>query len=73
MWYLKSSVIGLDKSGYQVNIFLLSPRKHTHNICFRGKIRKILILLDSKKASMLYVEDFYTTTIFSFLQIGCFN
>ena len=54
--------IGLDKSGYQVNIFLISPRKHMlwvlirsarrgasnelHNICFRGEIRKISILLD---------------------------
>ena len=25
---LTSVVIGLDKSGYQVNIFLISPRKH---------------------------------------------
>ena len=50
-------IIGLDKSGYQVNIFLISPEKHrkhlteaflmsTNNICFSGKIRKISILLD---------------------------
>ena len=51
--------IGLDKGGYPVNIFLISPRKHmlwvliaeallmsTHNICFCGEIRKISILLD---------------------------
>ena len=69
--------IGLDKGGYLVNIFLISPRKHMlwysleaplsheniccgysleapqqgtsneyHNICFRGEIRKISILLD---------------------------
>ena len=62
--------IGLDKSGYQVNIFYISPQKHmlwvlirstshgeirkisgkallmsTHNICLRGEIRKISILL----------------------------
>ena len=54
--------IGLDKSGYQVSIFLICPRKHMlwysleaprrgasneyHNICFCGQIRKISILLD---------------------------
>ena len=35
-------IIGLDKRGYQINIFLISPQKHmlwvlirsTHNICF---------------------------------------
>ena len=55
------SVIDLDKSGYQVNIFLISLLKHilkrlaeallmsTHNICFRGEIRKISIHLDWKK------------------------
>ena len=48
--------IGLDKSGYSVNIFLISSQKHMlwfsleatrrgasneyHNICFHGKIRK---------------------------------
>ena len=54
--------IGLDKGGYPVNIFLISPGKHmlwvlseallmsTHNICFRGEIRKISILLGWKKA-----------------------
>ena len=46
-----------DKMGYQVNIFLISPRKHklwvfirsasfralmsTHNVCFCGGIRRI--------------------------------
>ena len=55
------NIIGLDKRGYQVNIFLISPQKHmlwvlirsgevllmsTHNIWFRGEIRKISILLD---------------------------
>ena len=52
--------IGLDKGGHLVNIFLLSPRKYmlwvlirseallmsTHNICFRGEIRKKSILFD---------------------------
>ena len=45
-----SKGIGLDKSGYQVNIFLISPRRGAsnkyHNICFRGEIRKISIVLD---------------------------
>ena len=27
--YINCTDIGLDKSGYQVNIFLISPRKHT--------------------------------------------
>ena len=42
--------IGLDKSGYQVNIFLISPNEvllmSTHNICFHGEIRKLSLLLD---------------------------
>ena len=42
--------IGLDKSGYQVNVFLISPwqggSNEYHNIHFRGDIRKISILLD---------------------------
>ena len=60
--YIKGCLnIGLDKSGYQVNIFRITPRKHvlwvlirspeallmsSHNIWFHGEIRKISILLD---------------------------
>ena len=38
----------VDKIGYQVNIFLKSPRKHMlwALICFHGEISKISILLD---------------------------
>ena len=31
----------------------------THNICFRGEIRKISILLDCRKASNLDLCDFF--------------
>ena len=60
------SLIGLDKGGYPVNIFFISPRKHMlwyslevprrdasneyHNICFCGEIRKISILWIEKSA-----------------------
>ena len=53
-------LIGLDKGGYPVYIFLISPRKHMlwvlirsaqrgtsneyHNICFCGEMIKISIL-----------------------------
>ena len=58
-------VIGLDKSGYQVIIFLISPRKHIlwysleaphlgasneyHNIYFYGEIRKYRYFWTDKK------------------------
>ena len=61
-WKCLGDIIGLDKRGYQANIFLISPQKHMlwyslevprrgasneyHNICFRGEIRRISILLD---------------------------
>ena len=54
--------IGLDKSGYQVNIFLISPQNiccvyslevpcqgtsnEYNDICFHGEIRKLSKLLD---------------------------
>ena len=57
--------IDLDKSGYQVNIFLISPQKHmlwvlirskvllmsTQNICFPREIRKKNQHLRNEKAS----------------------
>ena len=55
-----SLCIDLDKSGYQVNIFLISPQKHMlwvldeallmsiHNIRFHGEMRRISILFDRK-------------------------
>ena len=60
--------IGLEKRGYQVNIFLFlheniccgysleAPHRGAsneyHNICFRGEIRKISILLGWKKSAL---------------------
>ena len=50
--------IGLDKRGYQVNIFFFFIHKNiccgyslksSHNICFCGIIGKISILLNLKK------------------------
>ena len=52
--------MGLDKPGYQVNIFLISSRKHivgtqkchakvllmSTNKCFCGEIGKLLLLSD---------------------------
>ena len=58
--------IGLDKSGYQVHVFLISSRKHMvwvlirstqqggsneyHNIRFRGDIRKYQYFWTEKSA-----------------------
>ena len=45
VFYFFVDIIGLDKNGYPVNVFLISPRKHNvveyHNICFCWEIRKI--------------------------------
>ena len=66
--------ICLDKSGYQVSIFLFCPRKHmlwvlirsasviNHNIYFCGQIRKISILLDWKKRLRLVLSTFTRET-----------
>ena len=32
----RTFLIGLDKSGYQVNIFLISPRKHMLRVLIRS-------------------------------------
>ena len=47
-----STDICLDKGGYLVNIFLISPQKHmlgalmsTNNICFHGEIENMLLVL----------------------------
>ena len=63
--FISEKNIGLDKGGYPVNIFLISPWKHmlwvliwsalarrfkwVPTTCFHGEIRKISILLDWKK------------------------
>ena len=65
-------IIGLDKGGYPINIFLISPRKH---MLWRNKknINTFELKKSALTSAMLHVTSHFSLEISPFLVGACHN